>query len=74
LPPHRRRISDLNLIFYVRFEVPTAVVMKSSILWDIKPYSPLKVNRCFGGTYRLHFHLFDPEDRSDMFLRNFGWF
>jgi hypothetical protein len=24
--------------------------MKSTILWDITPYSPLRVNRRFGGT------------------------
>jgi hypothetical protein len=28
--------------------------MKSSVFWDIGPCSPLKVNRRFGGTYRLH--------------------
>jgi hypothetical protein len=28
--------------------------LKSTIFWDITPCSPLKVNRCFGGTYRLH--------------------
>jgi hypothetical protein len=39
---------------YVGFEVLTAVVMKSSVFWDITPCSPLKVNRHFGGTYRLH--------------------
>jgi hypothetical protein len=39
--------------FLVRFEVITAVVMKSTIFWDITPYSPLKVNRRFGGTCRL---------------------
>jgi hypothetical protein len=38
------------------FEVFTAVVMKSTILWDIKPCSLLKVNRRFGGTYRLLLH------------------
>jgi hypothetical protein len=31
-------------------EVLTAVVMKRSILWDIKPCSPLKVNRRFAET------------------------
>jgi hypothetical protein len=36
------------------FEVLTVVVMKSSIFWDITPCSLLKVNRRFGGTYRLH--------------------
>jgi hypothetical protein len=30
------------------------VVMKSAIFWDIKARSLLKVNRRFGGTYRLH--------------------
>jgi hypothetical protein len=29
--------------------------VKSTVFWDIKPCGPLKVNRCFGGTYRLHF-------------------
>jgi hypothetical protein len=26
-------------------------IMNSVIFWDIMPYSPLKVNWCFGGTY-----------------------
>jgi hypothetical protein len=30
------------------------MVRKSSIFWDITPCSPLKANRCFGGTHRLH--------------------
>jgi hypothetical protein len=29
-------------------------LLKSTIFWDITPYSPLKVNRRFWGTYRLH--------------------
>jgi hypothetical protein len=28
--------------------------MKSTISWDKRPYGLLKVNRGFGGTYRLH--------------------
>jgi hypothetical protein len=36
------------------YEVLTASVMKSAIFLDIMPCSPLKVNRRFGGTYRLH--------------------
>jgi hypothetical protein len=65
---------------FVGFEVLTAVVMKISIFWDTTPSSPLKDNRCFGGTCRLHLQdrrisqlFFDPED-GDMFLRNVGWF
>jgi hypothetical protein len=38
----------------VGFEVLIAVVTKSSISWDITPCSPLKGNRRFGGTCRLH--------------------
>jgi hypothetical protein len=38
----------------VGFEVLTAVIMKSTIFWDIPPCSPLKVNRRFGGAYHLH--------------------
>jgi hypothetical protein len=30
-------------------------ILKSSVLWDITPCSPVKGNRRFGGTYRLHF-------------------
>jgi hypothetical protein len=30
------------------------VVLKNSIFWDIKLYSPLTVNRCIGGTCCLH--------------------
>jgi hypothetical protein len=47
--------------------------MRSSVLWDITPYSPLKVSRHFGGTLLLGL-LFDPEDGGDMFLRTSGEF
>jgi hypothetical protein len=40
--------------FFVRFEVFTAVVMKSIIFWDVTPRSLLSCNRRFGGTYCLH--------------------
>jgi hypothetical protein len=35
---------------------------KNSIVWDITPCSPLKVNRLFGGTH--HFHLKDRKIRQ----------
>jgi hypothetical protein len=38
----------------VGFEVLTAVVINSAILWDITSFSHLNVNRRFRGTYRLH--------------------
>jgi hypothetical protein len=41
--------------FYeVGFAVLTAVVMNSSIFWDITPCRLLKVNRHFRGTCHLH--------------------
>jgi hypothetical protein len=36
--------------FSFGFEVLTAVEMKILFFWDITPYSPVKVNRHFGGT------------------------
>jgi hypothetical protein len=49
-------IGFLNTPKDVGFEVLTAVVMKSTIFWDITLCSPLSVNQRFGGTYRLHLH------------------
>jgi hypothetical protein len=37
----------------VGFEVLTAVVLKSTIFWDITPCSPLRINRPLGGAYSL---------------------
>jgi hypothetical protein len=33
---------------FVGSEVFAEVIMKTSIFWDIKPYSPLKINQRFG--------------------------
>jgi hypothetical protein len=48
-------LENKMLINIAGFEVLTAVIIKSSIFWDITPYSPLKVNRCFGGICHLYF-------------------
>jgi hypothetical protein len=60
-PDHLYRVLGLTLIFplgtiylYVGFKVLTPVVMKSYILWDITPDSPLKVKRRLGGRCYLH--------------------
>jgi hypothetical protein len=42
------------MMYDVKFEILTAAVTKSTIFWDIKPCSPLKVSRRFRGTCRLH--------------------
>jgi hypothetical protein len=72
---YSRRIS-------VGFEVSMAVVMKSFIFWDITPCSPLKVNRRFGGTSRLHLQgrktcqvrtQHEAGGNCYMFLRNVIW-
>jgi hypothetical protein len=50
----RELLTNLYKLFtyYVGSEVLTAVVMKSTIFWDITLCSLLSVNRLFGGTYR----------------------
>jgi hypothetical protein len=48
---------------YVGFEVLTAVVMKSSVLW--------KVSRFHAGFFLV---FFDHENGGDIFLWNVGWF
>jgi hypothetical protein len=54
---------------FVGFEVLTVAVVKSSVFWDMMPYSLLKVNHYFGGTYCLHLGLlFNPEDGGNVFL------
>jgi hypothetical protein len=40
----------------IGYEVLTAVVMSSSVLWDMTPCSLLKVKIRFGGTCRFHLH------------------
>jgi hypothetical protein len=47
--------SYIQFLNCVGFEALTAVVMESTIFWDIMSCTPLKVNLRFGGTYRLHY-------------------
>jgi hypothetical protein len=39
---------------YIKFQVFTAVLMKSITFWDIMLRSPLKVSQNFGAIYHLH--------------------
>lgn len=52
--PKKNQNNPQNKNFYVGMKVLTAVVTKSSIFWHIMPRSPLKVDRCFGGTFRFY--------------------
>jgi hypothetical protein len=68
----------------VGYEVLTAMVLKSSIFWDITPCSPWKFKLRFGGTCRLHHHGWrisqvgnhheagSKECHGDLLLRNPG--
>jgi hypothetical protein len=47
------------------FEVLTAVVIKSSVFWDITSCNPLKFGQRFGGICRLHL-----QDRRISQVRN----
>jgi hypothetical protein len=55
--------------FYVGFEVLTAVVLKSTIFWDMTPCSPLSFNGRFGGTYRIRLNMERtiPTERPPLF-------
>jgi hypothetical protein len=55
------RIGFMN----VWFEVSTAMFMKSSVLWDITPCNPLKVNRRFGETCRYHLRTWRISQRKN---------
>jgi hypothetical protein len=43
----------LNVI-HAGFEILATPAMKSCIFWGNMPYSPMKLNRCFRGKYRLY--------------------
>jgi hypothetical protein len=58
----------VTALFPAGFEFLTAVVVKSTIFWDITPCSPLSVNRRFGGTYRLHLQV-----RKNKFNKKSAW-
>jgi hypothetical protein len=56
-PPAVQFTEDPDLSsFYTKYllSIKIKLYMESSILWDIPPYSPLKVSRSFGGTDRLY--------------------
>jgi hypothetical protein len=59
---------------YLGFEVLTAMVMKSSIFWDLMIRMNSSLHRALLATYFhagfLHGIFFYPEDGGDMFFRN----
>jgi hypothetical protein len=46
---------------YVGFEVFTAVTMKNAVFWGVAPCRCGRLNRRFGGSYRLHLHGATPQ-------------
>jgi hypothetical protein len=64
-----QRQALVNTVLNVRFEVLTAVLTKISLFWNITP-------SLFATFFHTSFFLlglfFDPEDGSDIFLRNVG--
>jgi hypothetical protein len=51
--------SFVNKLYFVRFEVFTAVTMKNGVFWVVTPCGSCK-NRRFGGTWR-HLHQGDQK-------------
>jgi hypothetical protein len=51
------QLLNRSLYIYIcqQSEMLTTSELKSTIFWDMRPCSPLKVNRRFGGSYSLHF-------------------
>jgi hypothetical protein len=50
-------MKNIFRIFHWNIVISLIVIieyLKSSVFWDIMPYSPVKVNWHFGGTYCLH--------------------
>jgi hypothetical protein len=60
----------ININYFVRFEVFTAVTMKNVVLWDVAPCRSC-VNRRFGGMYRLRLSL-QPPAHAGSSLANFS--
>lgn len=61
------------------FEVLGALTVKSSVVWNVSPYSPVKDCRLFGGNYGIKFAMRTSEPRKQptnrvvCFLRLFAW-
>jgi hypothetical protein len=51
---HGGLITYPNFVLIALSSFQTLWDTKSSLFWNITPYSPLKVNRHFGGTCRFH--------------------
>jgi hypothetical protein len=50
----RSNVLQEEFLYFVGFEILTAVLMDTSSFWVTTPCGLLKVDRCFGRTYRLH--------------------
>jgi hypothetical protein len=50
----RRYTGSLVIRLFVKIEVPMAVIMKSTVVWDVMLCSSVQVYRYFGRTHSLH--------------------
>jgi hypothetical protein len=68
------RTAQRHITINTGFGVLTAVVINSSVFWDITPCSAMEVNLALiAACHMLVFHtfLFIPDDEGDILLRNF---
>jgi hypothetical protein len=70
-PTERLPASKGLFFFVIRFEVRTALIMKSSIFWDVTPCSLVVIYLSFGEMCLLGL-LFNHEKGGSTFLRNVG--
>jgi hypothetical protein len=46
-------LSVLVKMFHIRFEIPTAVSIMTTVFWDVAPCSLVDGYQCFEGTFSL---------------------
>jgi len=69
--------SLINCNFHAKFEVPTVVLMKIQVFWEVMSLRLISSYQHFGGGQCLnvqdHYDQEGPEDERAMFVRNVGY-
>jgi hypothetical protein len=80
-PPKRRLtfnglhgVISQKVVLFITIAVRTSnpIYIKSSVFWDMTPCSPLEVSQEVPYLVTASCLVFNPEDGSDIFLRNIG--